>query len=156
MPRWWFKTCEKWCFRKSLHKKKLKTEKKCFFGSLHAVEAPTVVFGVWGAQKPLRAPPAPFGTCHDAFGTCFVARAQCKKPRNFGKCCKFSQFPEKNAFFHKHLHFFDEIPWFLASDFRGNSGRNLLRFLHRNSGQNLWFFGLGQKNVKLENRQNPL
>ena len=64
----------------------------------------------WAAQEPLRALPAPFGTCHDAFGTWFLARAQCKKSRNFGKCCQFSNFPVKNADFHANLHFFDEIP----------------------------------------------
>ena len=93
--------------------------------------------GVWGVLWRLRAPPAPFGTCHDAFGTCFVARATCKKSRNFGKCGNFSNFPEKNADFHENCYFFNEIPSFLASDFRGISGQNLLGFLHRNSGQNL-------------------
>ena len=83
---------------------------KVIFGNLLPVEAPTVLFGIWGALWPLRAPPARFGTCHDAFGTCFVARAQCKKSRNLGKCGKFLQFPEKNADFHENLHFFDEIP----------------------------------------------
>ena len=76
--------------------------KKWFLENVHAVEAPGVLLGIWGALWPLRAPPAPFGTCHDAFGTCFVARAQCKKSRNFGKCCRFSRFPEKNAFFHEN------------------------------------------------------
>ena len=60
---------------------------------------------LWAAQKSLRALPAPFGTCHDAFGTCFVARTHCKKSRNFGECVKFSNFPEKNADFHENYYF---------------------------------------------------
>ena len=83
---------------------------KVVFGNLHAVEAPGVLFGIWGALWPLRALPAAFGTCHDACETCFVARAQCKKSRNFGQCVKFSNFPVKNADFHENLYFFDEIP----------------------------------------------
>ena len=126
--------------------------KKWFGEILCFTEVLPISRGLPGAQKPLRAPPAPFGTCHDAIGTCFVARAKCKKSRNFGKCVTFLNFPEKNADFHANLHFFDEIPRFLASDFRGNSGRHLLRILHRNSGTNLCFFCLGQKNVKRENR----
>ena len=78
---------------------------KVVFGNLHAAEAEIVLFGVRGAQKPLRAPPAPFGTCHDAFGTCFVARAKCKKSIHFQQCIKFSNFPVKNADFHENWHF---------------------------------------------------
>ena len=63
--------------------------KRWFLENVHAVEAPGVVRGFRGTLWRLRAPPAPFGTCHDAFGTCFVARAKCKKSSNFGKCFKF-------------------------------------------------------------------
>ena len=59
--------------------------KKWFLENMHAVEAPRGPARVWGALWRLRAPPAPFGTCHDAFGTCFVARAQCKKKQRFPK-----------------------------------------------------------------------
>ena len=75
--------------------------KKWFLENVHAVEAPTVIFGIWGALWPLRAPPAPFGTCHDAFGTRFWARKECKKPINFMKCEAFSNFLLRNAGFHE-------------------------------------------------------
>ena len=84
--------------------------KKWFLENVHAVEAPGVVPRVFGALWPLRALPAPFGTCHDAFGTCFVARAKGKKSRNFKKCVKFSNFPVKNVDFHENCYFFDEFP----------------------------------------------
>ena len=73
-----------------------------FLENVHAVKAPGVVRGVQGALWRLRALPASFGTCHDAFGTCFVARAQCKKSRNFLKCVSFSNGPVKNADFNEN------------------------------------------------------
>ena len=79
--------------------------KKWFLETVLASKVLPISRGVRGAQNPLRAPPAPFGTCHDAFGTCFVARAKCKKSIHFQKCIKFSNFPVKNADSHENGHF---------------------------------------------------
>ena len=76
--------------------------KKWFLEMLCFTKTLPISRGVRGAQKPLRALPAPFETCHDAFGTCFVARAQCKKARDFPKCITFSNFPVKNADSHEN------------------------------------------------------
>ena len=80
-------------------------KKKWFLEMFDLLPVLPIIRSLWRAQKLLRALPAPFGTCHDAFGTCFVARAQCKKSGHFGKCVKSSHFPEKNAGFNENWYF---------------------------------------------------